>query len=105
MYSRGLQRGVAGKAETFRAAQVERLVPPRAFLAVVSGALTGVSSPASRTPGMEIRPSGGRGAREGLQGLFVPKFFTQVKGVPAGDAKTYMVAWREYRQCLDARSP
>ena len=31
----------------------------------------------------------------------VPKFFARVKGVPPGDSKTYMAAWRDYRQCLD----
>ncbi len=31
----------------------------------------------------------------------VPKFFARVKGVPAGDAPTYVAAWRAYRGCLD----
>ena len=34
----------------------------------------------------------------------VPKFLAQLKGVPAGDSKAYIAAWREYRECLDARS-
>jgi WD40 repeat protein len=31
----------------------------------------------------------------------VPKFFARVKGVPVGDAQTYIAAWRAYRGCLD----
>jgi WD40 repeat protein len=32
----------------------------------------------------------------------VPKFSARVKGVPEGDAQTYLAAWREYRRCLDS---